>query len=428
MQRRSTLRLALALCSAALLAACADLPSPVSSELQPGGALRLSVTPTTAFDTLDANGNHACGLTSAGWAYCWGQNSSAQLGDSSASVRSTPVAVWHPVSAPTCELVGDEFICTTGSPIPFSQITVGGSHTCALTSTGQAYCWGYNPDGRLGDSTFVNPMVPSAVRPLGGIAFTQLSAGNAHTCGLVSSGQAYCWGNNTSGQVGDSTNNNTRISPTLVKQPSGVAFASIVSGGSHSCALTSAGQAYCWGYGGDGQTGQNTTIGPKYPVAVQQPAGVTFASLSADGNNSCGLTSGGQAYCWGYNFYGQVGDGTTTTPCKTPVAVSQPSGVTFTSITSGNTHTCGRTSAGALYCWGQNSYGQLGDGTTTSASAPVAVTLPTGVTFALVHAGNLHTCALDASAGQAYCWGRNQFNQVGDGTTTNRSTPTAVSH
>ncbi|HEX5724734.1 MAG TPA: hypothetical protein VFX98_04665 [Longimicrobiaceae bacterium] len=396
------------LLGAALLSACTDrLPS--ATPVAPEGGPRLTVTPTTPFVTFDAGENHACALTSAGQGWCWGRNSSGQLGDSTAAPTTVPVAVYHP----------------TG--VTFDQVSSGKIHNCALTSAGQAYCWGYNADGRLGDSTYFNPLMPVAVLPLGGVAFTSVSAGGAHTCGLDSSGNAYCWGSNAYGQVGDSTTT-FQLTPVASRMPTGVTYSQIAAGDKHTCALGTSGQAYCWGYGGDGALGHNSLLGSRIPVAVQQPAGVTFTSIATEYNHSCGLTSGGQAYCWGYNFYGQLGDNTTTTPRKVPVAVQQPGGVTFSALTTGAQHTCAVTSGGQAYCWGYNTSGQVGDATTTSPRlTPVAVSQPAGVSFGLVADGSYHSCGLDG-VGQAWCWGKNNFSQMGDGTIINRSSPVAVSH
>jgi alpha-tubulin suppressor-like RCC1 family protein len=157
-------------------------------------------------------------------------------------------------------------------------------------------------------------------------------------------------------------------------------------------------------------------------------AALRRATLVGGDRHTCGLTSAGAAYCWGDNSYGQLGTTTNTgtdTPNPTPTAVSVPSGVTFVSLEAGVYHTCGLTSAGAAYCWGDSGNGQLGNGTTTGSSAPVAVSAPEGVTFAGLAAGSYHNCGV-TSAGAAYCWGFNGYGQLGDGTTTSRATPTAV--
>src|SRR5439155_189354 len=192
-------------------------------------------------------------------------------------------------------------------------------------------------------------------------------------------------------------------------------FARVSAGRSHACGVTSAGAAYCWGGNGYGQLGNGTTnvYGEGSPVLVL--GGLSFATLSAGDVHTCGLTTGGAAYCWGDNSAGQLGTGTTMSS-SSPVLVS--GGLTFATVSTGNLHTCGVTSAGAgrqAYCWGSNIDGQLGDGTTTQRTSPVVVV---GVlSFAAVNGVSFHTCSV-TSAGAAYCWGDNSYGQLGDGTTT----------
>jgi alpha-tubulin suppressor-like RCC1 family protein len=407
MKRRSLLHTAvLVLCSAGALAACSD-QQPVAGRGRVPTPPRLTVTPTTPYASITAGWAHHCGLDTSGQAHCWGRNNMGQLGDSSAANSSVPTNVFQP-------------------GLTFASITGGETHTCALDGSGQAYCWGNNGDARLGDSTTNLREAPVAVLPLGGIAFTKLHAGHFHTCGINASGQAYCWGENSYGQLGDSSTT-WHGSPTAVHQPAGVTFVDVVAGDVHSCGLDTNGQAWCWGYGGDGAVGNNSLIGPKYPVAVQQPLGVTFTQISANGGSSCGLTSGGQEYCWGNNASGQLGD-STTTKRTTPVAVHQPAGVTFAKIATSASSACALDGSGNAYCWGLNSYGEVGNGTTASPQLiPAAVSMPAGVTFTQIVASQTAACGLDTNS-QTWCWGRNNFGQVGDGTTTNRSTPVAVSH
>lgn len=401
---RSILRVApLPLLAAALLSACSDrLPS--DAGVAPRGPL-LTVTPTNAFVSIDAGSTHACGLTSGGQPWCWGRNSVGQLGDSTASATTVPVATFQ---------MGWN---------AFTQLTAGALHTCAITSAGQAWCWGNNGDGRLGDGTTNLGLAPVQVLQ-GSIVFTVLSAGDAHTCGLDSSGQAYCWGNNSYGQIGDSTKT-FASSPTAVHQPAGVTFTRIASGARHTCGLTSGGQAYCWGYNGDGQLGIGSAVQSLIPAAVSQ-GGATYTAVFTEYQHTCALTSGGQAYCWGRNDFSQLGDSTLVNR-NTPVAVQQPGGLTFVSLTTGLSHTCGLDGSGQEWCWGSNAKGQLGIGSTTAQRVPSAVSQPAGVTFAAVSNGSSHSCALDG-VGQTWCWGRNDFNQLGDGTSTQRTSPVAVSH
>jgi Regulator of chromosome condensation (RCC1) repeat len=298
------------------------------------------------------------------------------------------------------------------------QVVTGGYHTCALAPSGQTYCWGANWDGELGDNTTTGRPTPVAVQQ-GGVTFTSITAGRAHTCGLTSAGAAWCWGYNDSGQLGDNTTTD-RHTPVAVQQ-GGVTFTSVTASYYHTCGLTGAGAAWCWGNNANGRLGDNTITDRYIPVAVQQ-GGVTFTSITTGRHHTCGLTGAGAAWCWGYNNYGQLGDNTTNDQ-YTPVAVQQ-GGVTFTSITAGQLHTCGLTSAGAAWCWGYNDSGQLGDNTTTDRHTPVAVS--GGLSWATIASSEWadSTCAVKLSSQLIYCWGLNGSGQLGDQTTTDRSSPT----
>src|SRR5438067_2118836 len=256
-----------------------------------------------------------------------------------------------------------------------------------------------------------------------GLAWAAVSAGFEHTCGLTTAGAAYCWGQGYAGKLGDGSTSD-RSSPVLVA--GGARFVSLSAGGHHTCAVTAAGAAYCWGYNVYGQLGVGTTTGPE-SCATANPdvtvdcsvapapvaGGISFAAVSA---------AAGAAYSWGSNDEGDLGDGTTTQRL-TPVPVA--SDVRFAALARGiaNGHTCGVTAAGAAYCWGSNRTGQLGDGTTTQRLTPVPVA--SSVPFTAVSAGSFHTCGLTA-AGAAYCWGGNGAGQLGDGTGTDSFVPVPV--
>ena len=304
----------------------------------------------------------------------------------------------------------------------FTQVTAGYDHGCGLLSSGIAYCWGNNLEGELGDSTTATRYVPTAVA--GGRLFTQIASGSEYTCGLARTRRAYCWGANYIGQLGN--NSSGRRANWLV--PTAVAgeliFTRIVPGDDHTCGLTGAGRAYCWGRNTEGELGDGTKTDRLVPTAVA--GGRTFALITAGYDHTCGLTSAGIGYCWGRNTHGEIGD-STTIGRVTPTAVA--GGRIFTQIAGGGAHTCGLTSSGHAYCWGFNYDGRVGDSTQNNirlAPTPVAGRL----TFTQIVTGSDQTCGL-TKAGAAYCWGSIADDQLGDGgkpraTRATRLVPTAI--
>ena len=320
----------------------------------------------------------------------------------------------------------------TAALITLTSVVAGGAHSCGLTSDGSAWCWGRGESGQLGVSeppagcvidTALYACSPAAIAVEGGLHFTQLDAGGSHTCGLTSAGAAYCWGLNDSGQLGDNSITQRSV-PVAVS--GGLSFSSITTGVAHTCGLVAGGVAYCWGLNNYGQLGSGNTNSGRVPVAVT--GGLTFQSLSAGGyfaGHTCGITTSGAAYCWGDNSAGQLGIGSLDVSAHSqPAAVS--GGLVLASVTAGlGQHTCARTAAGVAYCWGLNSYGALGNGTQAQSAVPVAVS--GGIAFAQLIAGGYigHTCGLKSDA-TGYCWGENEVGAIGDGTTVDRLVPVLV--
>jgi alpha-tubulin suppressor-like RCC1 family protein len=347
---------------------------------------------------IAAGGDDTCGLASAGAAYCWGYNLFGQLGDGSTVNSSIPVAV--------------------SGGLTLSALAAGGFHNCGRTASGAAYCWGDNNWGQLGNGSTHDAGISTPVLVLGGLSFSGLAAGAVHTCGLTSAGAAYCWGYNLFGQLGNPGAGNFSPTPQAVSE--GLSFSALAAGQYHTCGLTGTGAAYCWGDNENGQLGNGSTGFSTETMPVAVSGGLAFSALATGSQHTCGLANSGTAYCWGSNFYGQLGTGSTA-GSSIPILVS--GGLIFSAVAAGGGHTCGLTSAGTAYCWGDNQFGQLGDGSITSSSTPIAVS--GGLTFSTLVAGGNNTCGL-TSAGAAYCWGENTYGQLGNGSTTNSSVPVAV--
>jgi len=313
--------------------------------------------------------------------------------------------------------------------------------------------WGWNFDGQLGNASTTNSNVPVALSTTGvltGKTITATSAGGLHTCALTSdaTNNAYCWGWNFDGQLGNAltTDSNIPVAVSTVGVLSGKTITAISAGYYHTCAITSeaTNNAYCWGWNAVGQLGNALTTGSNTPVAVGVSSGgaligKTITAISAGFRHTCAITSDvtNNAYCWGFNFDGQLGDNSTTQR-NSPVAVSTVgvlSGKTITVISAGNDHTCAITSdvTNNAYCWGWNSGGQLGNASTTNSNTPVAVGVSSGGALSnkkitAISAGGFHTCAITSEAtNNAYCWGFNGEGQLGNASTTGSNIPVAVS-
>jgi alpha-tubulin suppressor-like RCC1 family protein len=303
--------------------------------------------------------------------------------------------------------------------LSFTAFDVGSAHTCGLLASGVLKCWGNNWTGQLGDGTQIDRSTPGEVIGLDS-SVTALSNGSHHTCARLSTGAVQCWGSNWSGQAGDGTSGNNRLTPVeVVGLDSGVLAVS--AGSAHSCALLVGGGVKCWGQNTDGQLGDGTYEDRLTPVDV---SGLTSGvlAISAGSAHTCALLTGGGLQCWGYNGYGSLGDGTNSNS-HTPVDVSGlTSGVS--AVSAGSGHSCALLSGGTVKCWGQNTTGQLGDGTTDNRWTPVDV-IGLGSGVDAVSAGGGHSCAL-LTGGVMKCWGSNFGGELGDGSMTHRSTPVDV--
>src|SRR2546428_362438 len=347
-------------------------PVPVASVTVAPATVLVGVTVQLTATTKDAAGNVLTGRT-----VTWATSNPAV-----ATVNSTGLATGVAAGQATITATSEGQSGTaaiTVAVLTFATVSGGNDHTCGVTMGGAAYCWGNNGLGQLGNGTTTSSTTPVAVG--GGLTFAAVSAGTGvtgFTCGLTPGGAAYCWGDNSSGELGTGTTTN---SSTPLAVGGGFTFAAVSTGAYHSCGLTKNGAAYCWGYNDDGELGDGSYAQPSgTPVAVS--GGFTFAAVSAGGFNACGITTSSALYCWGYNGAGELGIGSTTgpevcypdmpdysEPCSTvPVPVS--GGLKFAVVSVGDYYSCGMTTAGAADCWGGNFFSQLGPGHTTARTLP----------------------------------------------------------
>ena len=342
---------------------------------------------------------HTCALASNGRAYCWGHAESGKLGVGTTSTNlSTPTRV--------------------AGGLQFKQISAGSEHTCAVTTDHKAYCWGANGWGALGDGTIISRSTPVPVA--GGRRFERIRAGGQHTCALTAAGKAFCWGGNSYGALGDGTTT-TRKTPVAVV--GGLEIRRLMAGGLHTCAVNSADKAYCWGRGVEGQLGQGAKKNSSRPVAVS--GGLAWQAVLPGSDHTCGITTAAKAYCWGTfgtETYSGLGTGSNTDGSWAPLPEAGTR--TWRQLTAGTLHTCGITLSNVPFCWGFNYKGQNGDGTTTIATGvPTRVAgnlkltgVATGVD--VLHAFDdpdaQHSCGITAE-GRIYCWGWNIYGQLGTG-------------
>lgn len=300
---------------------------------------------------------------------------------------------------------------------PCAQLALGSDHSCALRD-GSVYCWGQNGFGELGGTGWPTPVaLPVPTVSLGSRAYTTCAAGN--------DGSVRCWGLNDNGQTGSNAVGGTRPTPVLVQGMDGAV--QVIAGRGHACARRANGTVRCWGSNSSGQLGDGTMT--SRATAVSDVLNLTgLAQISAGGSHTCAHAANGAAWCWGDNGYMQLGNNSTTdspTPIPVPVTgVTQMGPASFSSVDQQfvGAHTCAIT-GGLVRCWGDNAFGQLGNGTAADSPTPVlAAGLPDAVQIAM---GRWHVCALRAG-GTVMCWGRNLNGEVGDGTLVQKTVPVNV--
>ncbi len=359
-------------------------------------------TSAIVFVAVSAGSGHTCGLTDRGGVMCWGANSTGQLGDGTTIDHYTPAYV-------------------KGLRSGVIAVSAGSTHTCALLTTGNVKCWGNNNHGQLGDGTKIDRWSPVDVVGLSGVAW--LEAGGLDTCVVTIGGGAKCWGANYPGRLGDGTLTDRWTPVDVVGLTSGVAkIRTNDAGGGHTCAVTTSGGLKCWGDNSFGQLGIGTITVTRSLVPVDVISMTTGVSDVALGMwHTCATTDSG-VKCWGDSSFGQLGNALTTTQTTPITVIGLESGAL--SITTGSRHSCAWLSGDSIKCWGSNFTGELGDGTTIERLSPVDVLGLTG-TVTAISAGGGHSCALLANGG-INCWGDNYAGALGNGLAINHTTPTDV--
>jgi alpha-tubulin suppressor-like RCC1 family protein len=381
--------------------------TPANPSIVLGQTQQFTVPELSVATDVQAGDYHACIVLVSGEARCSGANSVGQLGNGALTDSASPVAVVSVSQA--------------------AGISAGGFHACAVLRNGTVQCWGRNDEGQLGDGSTVSSASPVTV---GGITTAiAVAAGYHHTCALLQDGRVKCWGDDSYGELG----NGALIDPNFPRGGNSMLHSSFpvtvlginsavgitASDGYHSCAVLQSGTVKCWGDNVSGQLGDGSHSRSSVPVTS---VGITNAIAVSSGDfHTCALLQDGGVSCWGLNFSGQLGNGTGN-DSATPVRVSGLS--TAVGVSAGVVHTCASLQNGTVQCWGYNSAGQLGDGTTTSALAPVTVSGITTATGA-VAAGNNDSCAV-IRGGIVKCWGMNTYGELGNGTTADTPAPTAV--
>ena len=389
---------------------------------------------------------HSCVLLNDSSVKCWGLNSASQLGDSSSTgvAAVTVSGIGSATSLSTgrdtsCVVLisgtiqcwgsrdhgqlGDGSVTLNPAPVTVNSInsatsaSTGTLHSCALLNNGTIECWGSNAFGELGNGSLFSSPSPVVVSAIGNAI--AISSANAHSCALLGSGLVQCWGNNLSGQMGVS-----RSIATMFRAPVTVGgftnAVAVASGRNHNCALLADSSIKCWGNNSYGQLGNGTTISSANPVTVSSINDAIALSGGGPGRHTCAIRSDGTVWCWGENTSGQLGNASFTNSTS-PVTANTNGPAKMVSASS--LHSCALLSSGVVQCWGSNGSGQLGDGTTTSRPSPVSVGL-SGTPIA-VSAGYNQSCAV-LSSGSVQCWGDNSQGQLGNGTTTGSTTPVTV--
>ena len=352
---------------------------------------------------IAAGAYHSCALASGNGLICWGENGNGQIGDGTETSRSKPVIVNE---------------LSTG----VSSVALGEKHSCALLQNGGVLCWGGNNVGQLGNRTYENKYIPVQVYGLSS-GVRSISVGAYHSCAVMNDGIMKCWGHNDSGQLGDGTKVPKNEPVDVVGLDGEVEHVS--AGYSHTCAVMKNHTVKCWGNNNSGQLGDGTKELRLSPTLIPENVLPPIAMISSRNIHTCALTKVGALKCWGYNDFGQLGDGTKVTRLTPVTTYELYSGVL--GLATGYANSCAILDAGGVKCWGANDNGQIGNGTNVLTTIPENVEnlISGGEKTVAIAVGLAHACAV-LSNSKIRCWGYNTSGQLGDGTTAARFYPVDV--
>ncbi|CAA6825278.1 MAG: Proprotein convertase subtilisin/kexin type 7 [uncultured Sulfurovum sp.] len=362
------------------------------------GTIEINVSVTSlSWQQIELGQWNTVATKSNGALYVWGWNAAGFVGDGTTIDRHTPTRI--------------------GTATNWRSVSKGHGYTLAINNAGELYAWGYNSYGQLGDGTTTNRDMP--IRIGSATNWTSVGAGSKHALAINSDGELYAWGGNWFGQVGDGTTTH-KYSPTRIGTATN--WVSVSGGYYHSIAINSDGELYAWGYGGNGQLGTGGSYDRHTPWRIG--TATNWSIISAGYAHNVAINSDGELYTWGSNDYGQLGDGTTEI-LLTPTHIGTETN--WNSVSAGMDHTLAINSNEELYAWGGNENGQLGDGNTTNIFTPTRIS-PT-INWKSVSAGGNYQQAYTAaisSIGVLYVWGNNDYGQLGDGTLINKTIPTPI--
>nr|MBP9742975.1 hypothetical protein [Burkholderiales bacterium] len=389
-------------------------------------ATKVSNPNNIVFNSLVGFNSNYCATDISNTLYCWGSGGSGQIGDGLSKNALVPTKVQLPTDS------------VTHTPVTFSSISVGPSNMCGVGTNGHVYCWGSNQYGQIGDGTNNNAGVPTKIVMADNNAesetFVEVNInyyGSGAVCALASSGNIYCWGGGSSYALGNGTTANSNKAVRVTMPANGDKFKHLVQGmGNGSCALTTLGTAYCWGYNnsGEGGNGISYSAAVQVPTAVVMPGGETFTTMTTSVNTACAITNLGNSYCWGYGSTGQRGDGLNSNlniPAKVQL-LNQT--LSISSSYYQNATLCAIDINHKISCWGFGNYGSIGNGESSSMNIPTPISMfdsSANFTHIAISGNSSTSCAVEEH-GDIYCWGYGGNGQLGNGKNTDSYIPTRV--